>query len=176
MAELPKIKEQITDEIDALDIENNVCIELHKILFDKEFPRRKLRIKNVRFKSCLFSQNEIKNIVFLGCSFAFCQFNGARISDCEFHQCKFDECCFYKAEIEKTYLDPSSFNTVLSGIESGQTLTLGGIKRCFRTQKKCSKKISQWKQTNVFYFTAGMSTCLEKRNTRIDFLVGYFTI
>jgi len=109
VAELPKIKERITNQVDVLDIKDGDRVELHSILFEKDRTRRKHRIKNVRFERCLFSQKQIKDIIFLNCSFELCQFNGSMIEDCEFHQCIFDECVFYKAEIENTYLDPLSF-------------------------------------------------------------------
>ncbi|WP_020161750.1 ion channel [Cycloclasticus pugetii] len=109
MTGLPKINKKITKKVDILDIAKDSKIELHYIVFKKEVEGPKQRIYKVCFDRCLFSAKEIKDIIFLDCTFSECQFNGARIINCEFHQCKFKECVFYKAEIEGTYIDPSSF-------------------------------------------------------------------
>ena len=110
MTSLPRIEERIVKNIDVVDIKNDIEINLHEILFDKDTKNNHgVHIKNVTFTKCLFTNKLIKSAKFQGCTFKFCQFNGVQIEECEFHDCKFIEGCFFKADISNTYLDPASF-------------------------------------------------------------------
>lgn len=106
----PKIKETVTNKIFINEILNNDAELSHIFFADKIKNPSDLKIKNVNFKKCIFSQSEIKNYTFIGCSFIDCIFNGTKIVNCEFHKCFFSECVFYKANFSETYIDPNSFN------------------------------------------------------------------
>ncbi|ELE2993012.1 pentapeptide repeat-containing protein [Citrobacter freundii] len=106
---LPKIKEQITKKCLISKLDANE-IELSQICFPNEIASaNELRVKNVIFRKCIFSQSSINDYTFIGCSFINCSFNGSRFSDCEFHKCFFSECSFYKTNFTTTYIDPDSF-------------------------------------------------------------------
>ncbi|RZI33348.1 ion channel [Pseudomonas orientalis] len=115
MADLPRIKEQITNKLHILDIGAFEIQEKHEIILCFIITERKdetnsfHRVKNVTFKKCIFSGQVIKNINFYGCDFVDCIFNGITIDSCEFHKCVIKNSCFYKPTISNTYIDPKSF-------------------------------------------------------------------
>lgn len=106
---LPKINEPISNKLAINKLESNE-IGLSQICFPKLLTSEKeLRVKNVTFTKCIFSQSSITGYTFIGCVFISCSFNGCEISGCEFHKCSFSECSFYKTKFITTYIDPDSF-------------------------------------------------------------------
>ncbi|MFT7157438.1 MAG: hypothetical protein ACI8Q1_002457 [Parvicella sp.] len=107
---LPRITEDISDNIKISDIKEDDVVKLKKIDFAGiEKNGRPVTVTKATFRKCLFSYEEIRSVNFQSCTFTECQFNGTKIEDCEFHRCEFKESNFYKASISNTYLDPESF-------------------------------------------------------------------
>lgn len=115
MADLPRIKEIITTRINIYEIESSKTsqnIEITLKFVDTDQPNKNIkffRIKNITFKKCIFSGQNIKGINFYGCTFIDCILNGIYIDSCEFHKCKIQNSSFYKPTISNTYIDPRSF-------------------------------------------------------------------
>lgn len=107
--QLPKINEEVTNNCQINKLIGNE-VTLSRISFpDKITSKNELRVKNITFRKCIFSQSNINNYTFNGCTFIDCNFNGSKITDCEFHKCSFSECIFYKTNFSSSYIDPTSF-------------------------------------------------------------------
>ena len=65
------------------------------------------------FEFVSFSKTHIHGIIFRNCTFRHCLFIGAFVDGCEFHKCEFVSVNTHKIKIERTYIDPRSFEKCL---------------------------------------------------------------
>ena len=108
MSNFPRIKQRLFITRPLIDIPNDYHISC--VIVDTSLVENQGFSKDrIHFYQCMFDQQTIQQINFKYCEFFECQFVGVRINFCEFHNCTFDCCNFYKARIEGSYLDPSSF-------------------------------------------------------------------
>ena len=70
-------------------------------------------IENRRFVSCRFSHTQVIGFTFRNCTFEGCLFIGSTFKDCKFHKCHFRSTNTHKISIERTYIDPLSFDGCL---------------------------------------------------------------
>ncbi|MEP4032211.1 ion channel [Roseibium polysiphoniae] len=88
--------------------------KIESILFrpdelDSREPPKKWRIRNKSFFNVSFAKTRLVNIEFSDCRFNRCLFIGSTLTDCRFNNCKFVETNFFRAEIQRCYLDPKAF-------------------------------------------------------------------
>ncbi|MYF52073.1 MAG: hypothetical protein F4220_18305 [Gammaproteobacteria bacterium] len=74
---------------------------------------QRIEIRDKQFVDCQFSQTRFVGITFRNCTFEGCLFIGSIFKACNFHRCNFKSTNTHKISIEKTYIDPLSFDACL---------------------------------------------------------------
>lgn len=78
-------------------------------IFKSNRENTKLKIKETNFTNISFTKTELSNIYFDQCIFEDCLFIGTNVIDCEFHNCTFKNVNTHKIKINRTYINPRSF-------------------------------------------------------------------
>lgn len=109
-------QQQLVNQLEISQDLRNVLYQPSLLEPSEQHP--KLKIKNTKFTNVSFSKTKIKNVVFIDCEFEDCLFIGTELLDCEFHNTSFKNCNPYKISINKTYINPKSFENCIKGIEN----------------------------------------------------------
>lgn len=174
MKTLPKLSARVTESLDLTVVEKESHVELKKIEFSEPSNNAQRSTKNVTFRECLFSHENIVGRNFYGCIFENCIFNGAEIRRCEFHQCSFKNCVFYKTRIAETYLDPTSFGFSSSWHYNWANVNAWWFQSLHRNSMDMHQKDFAMHADRRFRFYRRYEELLGKKKRPFKFLLGLF--
>lgn len=144
-----KMKNSKYAEIDSVEkfcyiIQHSMHVKDYLFKFELlDLSTKSVKVENITFENCSFSKKTIQNTVLVNCKFIDCLFINTKIMECEFQHCIFINCNTFKIQIDKTIINPKSFQNVQKDYKNKANIALA----LFQQLKNNSSSIG-----NAHYF------------------------